>query len=49
MEKTYDVRLWDKVEHWYFDITVEAVSEQDLIARVYKMYSRKRYSINHWA
>jgi hypothetical protein len=44
--KTYEVRLWEKAEHWFFDTSVKATDIVAARAALLKDYPRKDYSIN---
>jgi len=44
----FEVTIWEKAEHWTFDINVEAKNEDDMIKKVVKDYPRKSYTIRRW-
>jgi hypothetical protein len=41
----FEARIWEKAEHWYFDITIEAKDEQSARAAMKKDYPARSYSI----
>jgi hypothetical protein len=43
--KTYDVRIWEKAEHWHFDITVKATDIVSARNALLKDYPRRDYAI----
>ncbi len=43
--KTFEARIWEKAEHWYFDTTIEAADEADAWKKLTKDYPKRSYSI----
>jgi hypothetical protein len=44
--KYFDVRIWERGEHWYFDTTIEAKDEKDAWKVAQREYPRRHYSIH---
>lgn len=42
---TFEVRVWEKAEHWYFYAKVEAKDEADAWKVARKEYPKREYSI----
>ena len=42
---TFEVRIWGKAEHWYFDTHIEATSEEAAWKQARKEYPKRDYSI----
>ncbi len=42
---SYDVRIWEKAEHWTFDTKVEAKDDADAWRVVAKAYPKRSYSV----
>lgn len=38
--QTYEARIWEKAEHWYFYTTVKATSEAEARALLAKSYGK---------
>lgn len=45
MEMTFEARIWEKAEHWYFDVVVIAIDETAAREQLLKDYPRRNYSI----
>lgn len=45
MTARYEVRLWEKAEHWYFDVVVEAENETEARAKIRRDYPAKEYQV----
>jgi hypothetical protein len=45
--KTFEARIWEKAEHWYFYATVEASDESQARKLLAKEYPRRSYSITY--
>jgi len=43
--KTYDVRVWEKAEHWHFDISVKATDIVAARKALLKDYPKRDYAI----
>jgi hypothetical protein len=43
--KYFDVRIWEKAEHWYFDTTIEAKDERDAWKVALKEYPKREYNV----
>jgi hypothetical protein len=43
--KTFEVRIWEKAEHWSFDINIEATDEKAALIQLRKDYSPRSYRI----
>ena len=43
---TYEARIWEKAEHWYFYAKIEAKDERDAYIRLRKEWPAKEYSIS---
>jgi hypothetical protein len=43
--KTYDVRIWERAEHWHFDITITATDVVAARAALLKDYPKRSYTI----
>ena len=43
--KYFAVRVWEKAEHWHFDVTIEAADEKDAWKVARRDYPRRDYSI----
>jgi hypothetical protein len=41
----FEVRIWEKAEHWYLDITIEAADENAAYKQLKKDYPPRGYSI----
>ena len=42
---TFEARIWEKAEHWYFDVVVTATDETAARKQLAKDYPRRDYSI----
>jgi hypothetical protein len=42
----FEVRVWEKAEHWYFYSTVEAKDERDAWVQARKEWPKKEYRIS---
>ncbi len=43
--KSYEVKVWEKAEHWYFYVTVQAVDEAAAWKQARKDWSKREYTI----
>jgi hypothetical protein len=43
--KYFDIRVYEKAEHWYFDTTIDARDERDAWKVAQKEYPRREYRI----
>jgi hypothetical protein len=43
--KHFDIRVYEKAEHWYFDTTIDAKDECDAWKVAKKDYPRREYRI----
>lgn len=44
-KKTFCAVIWEKAEHWTFDISIRAENEKEAIAQLLRDYPRKSYTI----
>jgi hypothetical protein len=42
---TFEARIWEKAEHWSFDVKIEAINEDAAWQQVRKDYPHRSYSI----
>jgi hypothetical protein len=45
--RTFEARIWEKAEHWYFYATIEATDETEARKQLAKEYPRRSYSITY--
>lgn len=43
--KTFEARIWEKAEHWYFDTKIEAADEEAAWVQIKKEYPKRSYNI----
>lgn len=43
--QTYEAVIWEKAEHWTFDTTIKASSEQEAWRLLAKDYPKRSYSV----
>lgn len=43
--ETFEVRLWDREEHWFFDVTVEADDTAGAYRILKRDYPPSRYKV----
>jgi len=43
--KRYDVRIWEKAEHWYFDVTIAAPNLVAARQELMRDYPPRSYTI----
>ena len=43
--QTYEAVIWEKAEHWTFDTTIKASSEQEAWKLLAKDYPKRSYSV----
>jgi hypothetical protein len=43
--RKFEVTIWEKAEHWTFEVTIEAKDEADARKRAAKEYPPRSYSI----
>ena len=44
--KYFQIRVWPRGGHWYFDVTIEAADERDAWKVAHQEYPRREYSIH---
>ena len=44
--KYFDIRVWEKAEHWRFDTTIEAKDEADAWKVARREYPKRDYSVH---
>jgi hypothetical protein len=42
---TFEARIWEKAEHWYFDVKIDAANETAARVQLLKDYPRRSYVI----
>jgi hypothetical protein len=43
--QNFEARIWEKAEHWTFDVTLEATDEVAARAQLKKDYPARSYSV----
>jgi hypothetical protein len=43
--KTFEIRVWEKAEHWYFDTQIEASDEAAAWRQARKEWPKREYSV----
>ena len=46
-KKTFEARIWEKAEHWTFDITIRAENEKEARAQLLRDFPRRDYTIQN--
>ena len=46
MLKTFEARIWEKAEHWYFYAKTEAKDERDAYVQFKKEWPAREYSVS---
>jgi hypothetical protein len=44
-KKTFEARIWEKAEHWTFDVTIRAGSEKEAREQLLRDFPRRSYTI----
>jgi hypothetical protein len=44
-KKTFEARIWEKAEHWTFDITIRAEDEKEARTQLLRAFPRRSYTI----
>jgi hypothetical protein len=44
-KRTFEATIWEKAEHWTFEVTIRAENEKEAMAQLLRDFPRRDYTI----